>query len=403
MNTSKYRQYGMDGTKRALILVLLCWSGWAGLAQVAGTSPKETRKPQVRRTFPLTKFYETPNPLPGGRPGELIRKEEFDEYELADGVLAVRFLYHSRSAAGEDVASSGVVLHPDTKAPPGGWPIVAWAHDVNGVARQCAPSLARNLQHGPFLSMYVGLGYAVVATDYTGLGTDFHNAYVDMQSNAADVVYSIPAARAAVPQLGTRWIAIGDDEGGMAVIGTAEREHDIRDQNYLGGIVITGPTNLQDRYEHADVGALLSLVHGTKTVYPQFDVKEVLTDKGQATYSRIGLECEAEIDEKLMSSDAMKPNWEKNKFVSEYFKRNRGGQKPAQGALLVIANEADPSVPIDRAAIAGMCKQGDQIQFEQYSASDAGSIIGDSVRDQISWIQGRFAGRPAPSNCSELR
>jgi len=34
------------------------------------------------------------------------------------------------------------------------------------------------------LSMYVSLGYAVVASDYTGLGTDYRNAFRDIESNA---------------------------------------------------------------------------------------------------------------------------------------------------------------------------------------------------------------------------
>ncbi len=135
--------------------------------------------------------------LPAGRPGELIRAEPFDEYALPYDVSAVRFLYHSRAATGEDVASSGVILVPDGKPPAGGWPIIAWAHRFSGVARTCAPSLMRNLYVGPFLSMYVGLGYAVVATDYAGLGTNFRNAFLDLRSNAMDVIYSVTAARAA--------------------------------------------------------------------------------------------------------------------------------------------------------------------------------------------------------------
>jgi dipeptidyl aminopeptidase/acylaminoacyl peptidase len=111
----------------------------------------------------------------------------FEQYDLPPSVFAVCLLYHSRSASGDDVATSGVVLFPDEKPPAGGGPVIAWAHGLSGVARQCAPSLARNLQQGPFLSMYVGLGYAVVATDYTGLGTRFRNAFADTPSNALDV------------------------------------------------------------------------------------------------------------------------------------------------------------------------------------------------------------------------
>ncbi|MGH9548286.1 MAG: alpha/beta hydrolase family protein, partial [Terriglobales bacterium] len=163
---------------------------------VPGQTESQTGRYHSRGFLPLTSFYSTPNPLPRGQPGELIRAAEFDEYQLPEGVSAFRILYHSRSASGTDVVASGVVLTPDQASPAGGWPVIAWAHGFTGIARHCAPSLMRNLNEGPFLSMYVKLGYAVVATDYVGLGTDFRNASVDLQSDAADVIDSIAAARA---------------------------------------------------------------------------------------------------------------------------------------------------------------------------------------------------------------
>lgn len=368
------------------------------------------RVSRARGTFPLSKFYDTPIPLPSGKPGELIRAQEFDRYDLPLHALAVRILYHSRSAAGQDIASSGVVLYPDGKPPAGGWPVIAWAHDFNGIARQCAPSLARDLLHGPFLSMYVNLGYAVVMTDYAGLGSSVRNAFTDVQSNAADVIYSVPAARAALPQLGARWLAIGIGEGGSAAIGVAELEHEIRDPNYLGSIAIAGLDDLEDRYEASSAPTFfpmpLFLAYGIKTTYPEFDVKQILTDKALALYPETEKSCNDPTEgSKLALGEILKPDWASNKFVRQYFSRNTAGKKPAQGPVLIISSELNPAVPIGRTAqvIARMCKQGDQVQFERYPDSAPASVFGDSVRDQISWIQARFAGRPAVGNCGEKR
>src|SRR5271169_7140063 len=200
------------------------------------------------RTLPLTKFYDTPRPLPPGKPGELIRSEPSDDYDLSADFSAVRILYHSRSASGGDVAASGVVLVPDGKAPAGGWPVIAWAHGFSDAARQCAPSLLRNLDYGPLLSMYVNLGYAVVATDYTGLGTNFRSAVMDVESNSTDVIDSIPAAHAAVPQLGPKWVAMGSSLGANVAIAVAEMEAGTRDPNYLGSIAISGVADLKAVY-----------------------------------------------------------------------------------------------------------------------------------------------------------
>ena len=237
------------GVTAAMLLV-------QGAPFAKGQTQSPARPSERVRSLSITKFYDTPSPLPAGKPGDLIRSEEFDGYELPFSVTAIRILYHSRSAAGQDVAAAGVVLVPSEGKPPaGGWPVIAWAHGATGVARPCAPSLMRNLGHGPFLSMYVNLGYAVVATDYTGLGTNFRDAFLDNPSNATDVITSIPAARAAVPELGARWIVMGEAEGSLAVVAVAEKENELRDPGYLGGIAISGVPSAEEIYEHSTRGS----------------------------------------------------------------------------------------------------------------------------------------------------
>jgi pimeloyl-ACP methyl ester carboxylesterase len=358
------------------------------------------------RTLPLTKFYDTPNPLPAGKPGDLIRSQPFDEYELPLSVSAVRILYHSRSATGDDVAVSGVVLFPyDKKPPAGGWPVIEWAHAATGVARQCAPSLMRNVGHGPFLSMYVNLGYAVVATDYTGLGTHFRNAFVDGPSNATDVINSVPAARAAVPQLGARWIVMGEAEGALAAIAVGDMENEVRDPNYLGVIAISVLVSAREIYEHPVNGyaseLLPSLAYGIKTLYPQFQVTDMLTDKALARYNQVEQTCFPATTGPESAVEIVKHAWEANPFVRRYFDRNEVGQTRAYGPIFVISGDADPAIPpnIRAQAFARMCKQGDRVQWERYPNLDAGSVVGNSVRDQIAWIESRFAGRSAPTNC----
>ena len=246
------------------------------------------RRSDRLRTLPLTKFYDTPNPLPAGKPGELIRSEPSDDYDLSADFSAVRILYHSRSASGGEVAASGVVLVPDRKPPAGGWPVIAWAHGFSAAARQCAPSLLRNLYYGPLLSMYVNLGYAVVATDYTGLGTNFRSAVMDVQSNATDVIDSIPAAHAAVPQLGPKWVAMGSSLGANVAIGVAEMEARTRDPNYLGSIAISGVADLKAAYDpqakEQSFRMLALLAYAIKTVYPDFDIRDMLTEKAIPAY-----------------------------------------------------------------------------------------------------------------------
>lgn len=364
-------------------------------------------RPRIVHTFALTKFYDTADPLPAAQPGELIRSAEFDDYDLPGDVSAVRILYHSQSASGDDVPVSGVVLFPGKKAPAGGWPIIAWAHDLNGVARSCAPSLGRNLRQGSFLSMYVQLGYAVVATDYAGLGTSVRNAYADMSSNASDVIYSVAAARKAVPQLGSRWIAMGTGEGAIAVIAAGELEQGMRDPNYLGSITLSHLADLREAYKsavQASPESLLFLAYGVQTVFPKFDVNQILTARAMPLYRQIGVECKLSDSSPTPSTaEIMKPKWESNRFVQAFFDRNRAGLKPAAGFLLVISSQGDPRIMETEKTVSRMCGQGDRVEFEKYPSADPGTLMGDSVREQIGWIQEVFGNKAVQTNCSGQR
>jgi pimeloyl-ACP methyl ester carboxylesterase len=387
-----------------VLWVAALFAGATAFAQ--NRSPAAAKPYHAPRTLPLTKFYDTPNPLPVGKPGDLIRSEPFGEYDLPYEISAVRILYHSRSPSGEDVSVSGVVLVPDGTPPAGRWPVIAWAHDFTGSARQCAPSLVRNLNEGPLLSMYVGLGYAVVVSDYAGLGTSSPSASLDMRSNALDVIYSIPAARAALPQLGTRWVAAGHSQGGLAAFAVAEAGSEVGDSNYLGAIAISGVAEAQDFFERLALGPnrrmLVFLAQGIKTVFPDFRVEEMLRDKAIPLYQYISHSCEASLGPELAANEMLKPGWENNRYIKEFFIRNTPGRKPIHGPLLLISGEADPEVPSDLTAtvVARLCKQKDRVLFVKYPGLNASAVIGDSVSEQISWMRARFAGLPAPSNCS---
>jgi hypothetical protein len=380
-------------------VVLACLLPSQSIAQTQ-KAPQRSRV----RTLRLTDFYDVPQPLPPGKPGDLIRSESFDDYDLPLSVNVVRILYHSRSATGEDVASSGVVLFPADKKPPaGGWPVIAWAHGSTGVARTCAPSLRRNLLHGPFLSMYVNLGYAIVASDYTGLGTRFRNAFSDAPSNATDVIASIPAARAAVPQLASRWIVMGAAEGGVTALAVAERESGNHESSFLGALAISNLVStseaLQDSAYRTSTIKFVSLIFGTKTVFPDFKISDVLTSKGLELYSAVEQSCsDLGAVSEISAGDAMKPGSDQNKVVREYLDRSTLARTRANAPILVISGAQSVANSTSQ-IISRMCKTGDVVQWQQYPELDLGELLGDSVRDQIAWIESRFAGRPAATSC----
>jgi fermentation-respiration switch protein FrsA (DUF1100 family) len=249
--------------------------------------------------------------------------------------------------------------------------------------------------------MYANLGYAVVATDYAGLGADSGKPVIDMESNALDVMYSVPAARAAVKEIGQKWIVVGAFQGALAAVAVAESE--LRDPTYLGSVLTAGLADAQPVYERFASGSasssrmIMALAYSIKTLNPDFQLSDVLKNSALPAYHR--LMCSgAEPDS---STEMLKPGWENNKFVKEFFSANTPAQRPARGPLLVISGELDQGTPAEltEKTVACMCKQRDRILFLKYPDLDASGATGTSVADQISWIKARFAGYAAPSNC----
>ena len=195
-----------------------------------------------KESFPLTDFYDTPESFPTtGNPGDLIRSMEFNGYNLPEGIGATRILYGTTTSQGKLVTGSGVVLVPQGAPQEAGPPIIAWAHGTSGVTRRCAPSLmAQCFSDYKAPCIYTEKGYAVVAADYAGLGTDCPVSYMDRLSNGWDVIHGVTAARKAVPHLGPKWVALGHSAGAHAMRGVAELQVVIKDQSYLGVVAVSG-------------------------------------------------------------------------------------------------------------------------------------------------------------------
>src|SRR5262249_14851371 len=105
------------------------------------------------------------------------------------------------------------------------------------------------------LLQWVLLGYAVVAPDYAGLGTNVPHQYLAAPAQAQDVINAVPAAREAVKklggqcQLGDRWIAIGHSQGAGAVLRVAELQSKLKDPNYVGAIALAPAGDLEAVFE----------------------------------------------------------------------------------------------------------------------------------------------------------
>ena len=93
-----------------------------------------------------------------------------------------------------------------------GWPLLLWAHGTTGVARQSAPPTKKSL--GYYVPELVQQGFAVVAVDYAGMGTDNGGTeYLTKTSNALDTFNAVPAVQHAVLRDGAAIIRRHPNDG----------------------------------------------------------------------------------------------------------------------------------------------------------------------------------------------
>ncbi|MFW0797029.1 lipase family protein [Gordonia sp. CPCC 205515] len=188
-------------------------------------------------------------PVPA-RAGTLITKVPLARgLGLPGAAQAYRIQYSTPNQHGAMATSTGAVFVPAGTPPPGGWPVVAWAHGTTGLGDNCTPSAQpRSERDAAYLGHWLRQGYAVVSTDYVGLGTPGLMSYLNGSSEAHSIVDSVKAAQQMGLPLSKKWVIIGQSQGAGAALNAARRATDLSRGSGLDyrGVVATGtPANIE--------------------------------------------------------------------------------------------------------------------------------------------------------------
>jgi uncharacterized membrane protein HdeD (DUF308 family) len=163
-------------------------------------------------------FYDAPATFPD-EPGTLVRWEPYDG-ELPAGTTGYRLLYVTTDADGTPVLASAALAVPTDADGPA--PLITWAHGTVGVTRACAPSLGDHALSGdgmPATDALAANGWALVATDYPGMGTEGAFPYLIGEGEGRAVLDAARAARQ-VPgvSLADETAIWGHSQGGHAAL-----------------------------------------------------------------------------------------------------------------------------------------------------------------------------------------
>ncbi len=184
-------------------------------------------------------FYKPPKHLKG-KHGGLIWVRKQTGSDALKGARNELLLYRSKDLSGKVTAVSGSVAIPKGKAPKGGWPVITYAHGTTGAADACAPTKGYNKNNlnryaFPLLQRWIKAGFAVVRTDYDGLGTPGVHQYLLGASEGRSVLDAVLAARAFEGKLSKRYMIAGHSQGGHAALFAAAAA-----PKYLHGLKLRG-------------------------------------------------------------------------------------------------------------------------------------------------------------------
>ena len=356
--------------------------------------------------------YVVPPSRPVPPHGTLVASKQLDPVLSLGGADRWTVLYRTNGAKGAPTTASGTVLVPHGPAPEGGWPVVSWAHGTVGVADRCAPSQSDNLFYNEYAQearAFLAAGYAVVATDYPGLGTPGDHPYLDGRSEGNAVVDIVPAAHQLVDSLARDWFAVGHSQGGQAVL-YATKVASTRAPDFpLRATVAIAPASHLELLvptvaagdSPADYVYALYALEGLAAADGRTRLQDLLGPEGISRMEQIttnGCLMDNYKDFRSVPADGvfeLRPA--EMKAVSDGLAAmGNPDQTPVVGPVLVLQGATDVDVPAGvTAPMAQHLKdQGADVTYHEYPGRNHDQVLGPSICEQLQFLADH-GGRPA--------
>lgn len=315
--------------------------------------------------------------------------------------------YRSTSATGTPNVVSGTLLVPSTAWSGGPRPLVGYAVGTHGMGDQCAPS--NKLQEGTerelnLMAPALLRGWAVMVTDYEGLGTPGTHTYGVGQSEGRAV---LDAARAA-PQVPGSGLSpdgpvgvAGYSQGGQAAVFAGDLQPTYAPELNLVGVAAGGvPADLNEMLEFNDgaVGfsTMLAAGIGFEAAYPEVPFTSLLNDRGREAVEKIKDACTLDIaavapfghlrDFFTVPDPTVDPRWQAR------LAENRAGEHKPDVPIFLYHAGADELVPLSAAKelVARYRELGVDVEWLEIPASEhlGGAFIGSPVA--MDWLGKQF-------------
>jgi uncharacterized membrane protein HdeD (DUF308 family)/alpha-beta hydrolase superfamily lysophospholipase len=374
--------------------------------------------PLDTRTAVVDDFYAAPRDTPD-EPGRLVRAEPFTR-DIPASAQAWRILYTTTGTDGGVRVASALVVVPlrtdETGDRP--WPVIDWNHGTTGYAQHCAPSL----QERPLWSgaMYVtrrviAEGWAMVATDYIGLGTEGPHPYLIGEPSAHASLDAVRAARE-LPEaeLSLSTVIWGHSQGGGAALWAGSMARSYAPELWVKGIAALAPASdplaLVDRVSNVTAGSIFAsfAFASFSEIYPDVSYREYIRPGAETILRSMSERCLSDPGTIVSVVAALSMGADLDVFAKD----------PTTGALgrhlaesttplrmdapLLIAQGGDDSVVLPRTqtdVVERMCSAGQLVDYRVYEGFQHAAVVegySPLIPELLEWTRARFAGDPVP-------
>jgi pimeloyl-ACP methyl ester carboxylesterase len=356
------------------------------------------------------------------RPGRLLRQEPLPpKLVLSEAGQGVRILYSSTDGFGgaERVVVAGAYFTPKGKPPKGGWPLVAWAHGTVGLADPCAPSWAgRSERDTRYLNRWLSEGFAVVASDYQGIGTPGPHGYMMTRPVAYSVLDSVRAVVTTQRGLSRKVILVGQSQGASAAFAAAGLSETYAPELDIRGVVSTGTPYVSAKKIDATktysdgsridptIAYTYYLTLTLQQMQPDIAASDVYTERAMPLLESARSMCirplvQAVIDEGLTSDNAFKAGKQAEIFTA-FLPHFVYPTLKLPMPIFMGAGAADKDVaPSGQMQLAReACDAGTVVEAHLYEGLDHPGTVNASLKDSLPFVRKVLDGRPIAPRCA---
>ncbi|MEV6280028.1 lipase family protein [Nocardia sp. NPDC051832] len=363
-------------------------------------------------------FYATPADLAEKKPGDVLGVRAMPPLLVFPDTTVTLVRFRSTNSEGKPIAATTTVLTPRSHQPDG--PLLSFQHIINGLGAECSVSRVLytsdpNLlvREAPGWNVLLQRGWSVALPDHLGPNFAYGAAKLGGQITLDGIraVKRVDELRVAKSPT----TMIGYSGGGMATAWAAALQPKYAPELEIAGAAMGGvPMNLVKMMEglglgaHPVFGLALAAGLGLEREYPKrFPLSEQLNDRGLAARAAIANSCTNDIIATgagrgamdFAKTTSMINDAEARAVVEENSLELYDGVPKTP--IFEWHSPIDGLVPVDAIVNTNRhwCAGGAKVQAEQIPVPDhlTAAVLG--IPAALGWLDARFRGEPAPSNC----